>query len=84
VAGTFKLEDDRPDGIEICLPCCHLYLTEGFESRVSLKFLPESTSLDRAVSVADALVALRKDPERALPPRPNSSTTSRRRHYSRR
>jgi hypothetical protein len=66
----FKLDDDRPDGIKICLPRCHLYVTEGFESSMSLKFLPESTGLDRAVSVADALAALRKDPERTLPPRP--------------
>lgn len=66
----YKLEDDRPDGIEICLPRCHLYVTEGFESNMSLKFLPESTGLDRSVSVADALAALRKDPERTLPPRP--------------
>lgn len=66
----YALEDDRPDGIEICLPRCHLYVTEGFESNMSLKFLPESTGLDRSVSVPDALAALRKDPERTLPPRP--------------
>jgi hypothetical protein len=66
----FKLDDDRPDGIEICLPRCHLYVTEGFESSMSLKFLPESTGLDHSVSLADALAALRKDPERTLPPRP--------------
>jgi hypothetical protein len=65
-----KLDDDRPDGIEICLPRCHLYVTEGFESSMSLKFLLESTGLDHSVSVADALAALRKDPERTLPPRP--------------
>jgi hypothetical protein len=66
----FNLDDDRPDGIEIRLPHCHLYVTEGFESSMSLKFLPESTGLNRSVSVADALTALRKDPERTLPPRP--------------
>lgn len=37
--------------------------------RAPLK-LPESTGLDHSVSVADALAALRKDPERTLPPRP--------------
>ena len=25
------LADDRPDGIEVRLPRCHLYVTEGFE-----------------------------------------------------
>lgn len=66
----YTLVDDRPDGIEICLPRCHLYVTEGFESNMDLKFLAESTGLDRSVSVADALTALRKDSERTVPPRP--------------
>ena len=66
----YTLEDDRPDGIEVRLPRCHLYVTEGFESNMELKFLPESTDLDHSVSVADALAALREDPECALPPRP--------------
>jgi hypothetical protein len=66
----FSLEDDCPDGIEIRLPQCHLYVTEGFESNMNLKFMPDSTGLDRSVSVADALAALRKDPQRTLPPRP--------------
>jgi hypothetical protein len=64
------LEDDRPDGIEIRLARCQLYVTEGFESNMDLKFLPESTGLDRSVSITDALDALRKDPKRLLPPRP--------------
>jgi hypothetical protein len=66
----YTLEDDRPDGIEVRLPRCHLYVTEGFESEMELKFLPESTGLDRSVSVRDALGALYKDPERILPPCP--------------
>ena len=66
----FTLDDDRPDGIEIRLPRCHLYVTEGFESNMELKFLPESTGLDHTVTVAAALAALRKDPDRTLPPRP--------------
>jgi hypothetical protein len=52
------------------LPRCHLYVTEGFESNMELKFLPATTGLSRSVSVAEALDALRKDPSRALPPRP--------------
>lgn len=66
----YTLEDDRPDGIEIRLPRCHLYVTEGFESDMQLKFLPESTGLDRSVSVGSALMALREDPIRTLPPPP--------------
>ena len=66
----YTLEDDRPDGIEVRLPRCHLYVTEGFESNMELKFLPESTGLDRSVSVGDALGALREDPNRVLLPRP--------------
>jgi len=66
----YTLEDDRPDGIEVRLPRCHLYVTEGFESNMELKFLPESTGLDHSVPVADALAALREDPARSLPPRP--------------
>lgn len=66
----YTLEDDRPDGIEVRLPRCHLYVTEGFESNMDLKFLPSTTGLNRSVSVADALEALRKDPARILLPRP--------------
>jgi hypothetical protein len=67
---TYVLEDDRPDGIEIRLPRCHLYATEGFESNMDLKFLPESTGLDVSVSVVDAITALCADPHRTLPQRP--------------
>jgi hypothetical protein len=68
--GPYTVEDDRPDGIEVRLPRCHLYVTEGFESNMELKFLPATTGLSRSVSVAEALDALRKDPARTLPPRP--------------
>lgn len=37
---------------------------------MDLKFLPESTGLDRSVSVGTALRALREDPSRTLPPPP--------------
>jgi hypothetical protein len=67
---TYVLEDDRPDGIEISLPRCHLYPTEGFESNMDLKFLPESTGLDASVSVVDAITALCADPHRTLPQPP--------------
>ena len=66
----YTLEDDRPDGIEIRLPRCRLYVTEGFESNMDLKFMSESTGVDHSISVADALAALRKDPDCVLPPRP--------------
>jgi hypothetical protein len=68
--GPYTVQDDRPDGIEVRLPRCHLYVTEGFESNMELKFLPATTGLSRSVSVAEALDALRKDPARTLPPRP--------------
>lgn len=58
------------DGIEVRLPRCHLYVTEGFESEMDLAFLPESTGLDEMVSIGDALRALSADPARALPPEP--------------
>jgi hypothetical protein len=58
------------DGIEVRLPSCHLYVTEGFESDMDLAFLPESTGLDDMVSIGDALRALEADPDRALPPEP--------------
>jgi|GEM_PF-3020444 len=66
----FTLDDDRPDGIEVRLPRCHLYISEGFESDMSLRFLADSTGLDRTVSVGEALFALRNDPSRTLPPDP--------------
>lgn len=67
----YTLDEDF-DGIEVHLPCCHLYVTEGFESNMDLAFLPESTGLDEMLSVGDALRALKADPDRArtLPPRP--------------
>ena len=65
---TFKADFD---GIEIDLPRCHLYVTEGFESDMDLAFLPESTGLDEMVSVGDALRALKDNPGRALPLEPN-------------
>jgi hypothetical protein len=66
----YILEDDRPDGIEVRLPRCHLYVMEGFESDMDLAFLPESTGLDDMVSVGDALRVLATDPDRVLPPEP--------------
>lgn len=66
----YTLEDDRPDGIVVRFPLCHLYVSDGFESNMDLKFLPESTDLDEPVSVAGALEALRKTPARVLPPQP--------------
>jgi hypothetical protein len=57
-------------GIEVRLPRCHLYVTEGFESDMDLVLLPESTGLDDMVSVGDALRALEANPDRALPPGP--------------
>ena len=65
----YTLEEDF-DGIEVCFPRCHLYVTEGFESDMSLKFLPESTGLDCSVSVVDALAVLREVPGRTLPAPP--------------
>jgi hypothetical protein len=67
----YTLEDDRPDGIVVKFPLCHLYVSEGFESNMDLTFLPESTGLDESVSVAVALEALRTAPARVLPPPPS-------------
>lgn len=58
------------DGIEVRLPRCRLYATEGFESDMDLAFLPESTGLDDIVSVGDALRVLSGDPDRVLPHEP--------------
>lgn len=66
----YTLEDDRPDGIEIHLPRCHLYVTEGFESDMYLYFLSQSTGLDNLVDIGDALHVLATDPDRVLPPEP--------------
>jgi hypothetical protein len=67
---SYTVEDDLPDGIDIVLPRCHLFVSEGFESEMTLKFTAESTRLDRHVSVVEALVALRADPANELPPSP--------------
>jgi hypothetical protein len=67
---AYTIVDDRPDGIEVRLPRCHLYFTEGFESEMNLKFLSESTGLDRSVSISEAIAALRSDTGRRLPPMP--------------
>lgn len=66
----YTIEDDRPDGIEVCLPRCRLYFSEGFESDMDMLFLAESTGLDRPVSVTAALVAMRKASACSLPPVP--------------
>jgi hypothetical protein len=66
----YTLDDDLPDGIEVRLPRCHLYVSEGFESHMSVKFMADSTGLDRNVAVIDVLVALRADPNRVLPADP--------------
>jgi len=66
----FTLDDDRPDGIEVRLPRCHLYIAEGFESEMTIKFLADSTGLERNVSIKEALIALREDSSRTLPPDP--------------
>ena len=58
------------DGIEVRLPHCYLYVSEGFESDMDLALLPESTGLDDMVSVGDALRVLATDPDRVLPPAP--------------
>jgi hypothetical protein len=58
------------DEIEVDLPRCHVYVTEGFESEMDLAFLPESTSLDEMVSVGDALRVLATDSDGPLPPEP--------------
>jgi len=65
----FTLTPDA-DGIEIRLPRCRLYVTEGFESDMDLAFLPESTGLDDMVSIGDVLRALQADSTRGLPPEP--------------
>jgi hypothetical protein len=66
---SYALKPDF-DGIEVTLPRCHIYVTEGFESEMDLAFLPESTGLDDVVSVGDALRVLSTDPNVALPPEP--------------
>src|SRR5262249_432771 len=58
------------DGIEVDLPRCHPYVTEGFESETDLAFLPESTGLDEMVSVGDALRSKIADPNTTMPPEP--------------
>lgn len=58
------------DGIEVALPRCHLYVTEGFESDLDLAFLPESTGLGEMVSISDVLRVLSADPRGVLPPEP--------------
>jgi hypothetical protein len=68
--GPYTIEDDRPDGIEVKLPKCSFYVSEGFESDMELAFLPESTGLEHAIPLADALTALRKMKNRTLPPHP--------------
>jgi hypothetical protein len=66
---SYELNADF-DGIEVRLPRCHLYVTEGFESEMNLAFLPKSTGLDDMVSVGEALRVLKADPDRTLPTEP--------------
>jgi hypothetical protein len=66
---SYTLKPDA-DGIEIRLPRCGLYVTEGFESDMDLSFLPDSTGLDDLVSIGDAIRALEADGTRELPPEP--------------
>ncbi|MFT3764413.1 MAG: hypothetical protein QM820_02680 [Minicystis sp.] len=54
----YTLEDELPDGISMIFPKCTLFFGEGFESEMYLKFIPEDTGLDNAVTLKEVLVAL--------------------------
>jgi hypothetical protein len=66
----YSIAEDLPDGIEVRLPGCRLYFTEGFESDMDVRFLPESTGLDHPVSITAALVAMRSASDFSPPPKP--------------
>lgn len=69
--GPYVLEDWLPDGIAMVFPKCTLIFSEGFESDMDLTFSPEDTGLDEALTLTDALLAIRSASDAAsLPPAP--------------
>lgn len=68
---AFTLEDRLPDGIAMVFPGCTPVFSEGFESEMMLKFLPDDTGLKETVTLRHAVVALKTIHDREhLPPAP--------------
>lgn len=53
----YQLEEIDEGAISVIFPACTLLFTEGYESEIELKFLPEDTGLDRAVGVYSILLS---------------------------
>jgi hypothetical protein len=67
----YTIEDRLPDGIAVVFPRCRLVFAEGFESDMTLAFLPEDTGLDETLTLTHVLLALKSAPDGAnMPPAP--------------
>jgi hypothetical protein len=51
----YLLDDDLPDGIIVAFPKCQLYISEGFESRMTMRFLDSSPGLPETVELHELL-----------------------------
>ena len=69
----YTLEDDLPDGIVVAFPRCHLYFTEGFESTIQIRFLPEDTGTDEPLTLGHALSTIASVPPPQIPPTMHAS-----------
>jgi hypothetical protein len=63
----YTLEDDLPDGILMRFPACTLYICEGFEGNMDIRFLTEETKTDPMLGnlrLGHALLGLIPESER--------------------
>ena len=55
----YELEDDMPDGINVCFPRSNFFFMEGLEGRISVGFLKGDTKIkDMNLTIQDALEVL--------------------------
>lgn len=69
----YTLDDELPDGIVVTFPRCHLYFTEGFESAIQIRFLPEDTGADEPLTLGHALSTIASAPPPQIPPTMHAS-----------
>ena len=62
----YELEDDLPDGIIVAFPKCQLYISEGFESHMTMAFLDSSPGLPETVDLGDAIRSIGGPPTPGL------------------
>lgn len=68
---AYTLIDRLPEGVAMVFPKCTPVFSEGFESDMTLRFLPVDTGLKETVTLRHAVVAIKSIHDREhLPPAP--------------